>query len=344
MIVEIVPCYNATAGITGRTRISCKRMKTNLTEWLDRIDEAHGRIYELVRETPVARIEGEPRAAGARAWLKLEHLQATGSFKLRGATNKILSLTPESAAKGVVTSSTGNHGLGVATAAKHRGVDAEVYVSSQVSAKKLKSIADAGARIRQAGENPLEAELAARAAAAESDRTYVSPYNDPQVIAGQGTAAVEIAQQVPGVDAVYVAVGGGGLIGGMGAYLKSVSPRTEIVGCWPGHSRVMYECLRAGEIVEVEEQPTLSESTAGGVEPGSITFELCQQVIDRSVLVSEAEILDAMRWAHARGWPVEGAAAVAIAAFFRDAPRLEGKTAIVLLCGGNPSPEVLKQV
>ena len=319
-------------------------MSVDLLDWQARMVEARDRIHALVRETPVAVIEGEKRVRSARAYLKLEHLQTTGSFKLRGAANKVLSLSPEVAARGVVTSSTGNHGLGVAAASRYRGVDVEVFVSSQVSSKKLRMMEDYGARIRQAGCNPLDAELAARAAAEESGRTYVSPYNDALVIAGQGTVALELARQIEGIDAIYVAVGGGGLIGGIGAYMKSVSPQTRIVGCWPENSRVMYECLQAGKVVDFPEQPTLSESTAGGVEPGSITFELCQRVIDHGVLVSEAEILDAMRWAYRRDWKIEGAAAVAIAAFFREASRHNNQTVAIISCGGNTSPEVLAQL
>ena len=274
----------------------------------------------------------------------MEHLQKTGSFKLRGAANKILSLSPDEAKRGVLASSTGNHGLAVAAAAAHRGIQAEVYVCSQVSPKKLRLIEDYGAGIRLVGSMPLEAELAARAAAVESGKTYISPYNDPDVVAGQGTVAIEIAEQVPNADAIYIAVGGGGLMGGMGAYVKTMSPRTEIVGCWPENAPAMYECLHAGKIIDVAEEPTLSESTAGGVEPGSVTFDLCRRVIDRSVLVTEAEILDCMRWAYRRGWEVEGAAAVAIAAFFQDAPQLAGKTAVIVSCGGNNSPEVLRRL
>jgi threonine dehydratase len=314
------------------------------SEWRARIAEASGRIYELAQRTPITLIEDDSRFDSMQAFLKLEHLQKTGSFKLRGATNKVLSLSPEAASKGIITSSTGNHALGVATAARYRGVDAEVFVSSQVSPKKLRLIETCGALIRQSGDNPLAAELAARAAAMAGGKTYISPYNDPYVVAGQGTIAAELVEQVGTIDAIYAATGGGGLIGGIGAYLKSASPATEIVGCWPENSRVMYECLLAGKVIDFPEQPTASESTAGGVEPGSITFELCQRVIDRSVLVSEAEILEAMRWAHNRGWMVEGAAGVAIAAFFKDSSRQRGKTAVIVSCGGNTSPELLSRL
>jgi threonine dehydratase len=319
-------------------------MDTDLRLWRSRIEEARNRIYQLVQETPVARLADEPKAASVQTFLKLEHLQKTCSFKLRGATNKLLSLSPEQAARGVITSSTGNHGLGVAAAAQHCGVEAEVCVCSQVSVDKRRLIEEYGAQVRFSGETPLEAELAARAAAERSGKPYISPYNDSDVVAGQGTIAAEIVEQVGPIDVVYVAVGGGGLIGGIGAYMKSLSPQTEIVGCWPQNSPVMYKCLRAGKVIEVAEQPTLSESTAGGLERGSITFDICRTVIDRSVLVTEAEILDSMRWAHRKGWPVEGAAAVAIAAFFKDASRLANQTAVIVLCGGNNSPEVIRRL
>jgi threonine dehydratase len=319
-------------------------MASDFCEWRTRIAEASARIYQLVQQTPVALVEHDPSLGSVRAFLKLEHLQRTGSFKLRGATNKILSLSAKEASKGVITSSTGNHALGVASAARYRGIDADVFVSSQVSTQKLHLIESHGARVRRSGNNPLEAEFAARAAAVALGKTYISPYNDPYVIAGQGTIAEEVVRQVDSIDAIYVAVGGGGLIGGIGAYVKSVSPQTEIVGCWPENSRVMYECLRAGEIIDFPEQPTVSESTAGGVEPGSITFTLSQRVIDRSVLVSELETLAAMRWAHQRGWTIEGAAGVAIAAFFKDATRQQGKSVVIISCGGNTSPEVLSQL
>jgi threonine dehydratase len=309
------------------------------------IEEAFNRIYDLAQRTPVAILPHDSRIPpSTRAYAKLEQLQTTGSFKLRGAVNKILSLPPEVAAAGVVTSSTGNHGLAVAAAAMHLGVDAEVYLSSQVPEAKWKRIESYGARIKKVGKNPLEAEIAARAAAVDSGRTYVSPYNDWHVIAGQGTIGVELARQIENIDAVFIATGGGGLISGVGTFLRQISPHTEIVGCWPENSRVLYECLRAGSIIEYPESLTLSESTAGGVEPGSITFDLARAAMNRGVLVSEDAILDTMKWARERSWTIEGAAAVALAAFFQEAPRYQGKTVVVLFCGGNLSPEVQRRL
>jgi threonine dehydratase len=310
----------------------------------DAVAAAWQRIRAYVRETPVEESKALDGCT-ATVYLKLEHLQHTGSFKFRGACNKIALLTPAQAAAGVVAASNGNHGLGVAAAARARGIAAEVYVSAQVSPAKAQRIAACGATLRQSGSDPLAAELAARRAADESGRVFISPYNDLDVVAGQGTLAVELHQQVPNLDAVFVAVGGGGLIGGIGSYLKSVSPHTRIVGCWPENSPVLYECLRAGRIVDVAEQPTLSESTAGGLEPESVTLPVCRTVIDQSVLVSENEIRDAIRLVlQTEHWLIEGAAAVAVAAFRRDAARWAGKRVAIILCGRNVSPEVLAQV
>jgi threonine dehydratase len=303
------------------------------------IDEAAARVYSVVTETPLAPMAGRDGEPGA-AFAKLEQLQVTGSFKLRGATNKLMSLTKAQAAAGVITSSTGNHGLGVATAAKMLGIDAEVFLSAQVTSAKRDKIRQCGARVRIVGADPLAAEVAARAAAVQSGRTYVSPYNDPHVVAGQGTIAVELMRQAPDLDAVFIATGGGGLISGIGSYLKAAAPRAEIIGCWPENSPVLYECIRAGRIFDAPESTTLSESTAGGVEDGSITFDLCREVMHHGVLVSEQEILDAMRWGRGQGWAVEGASGVALAAYFKERVRYANKKVVVLICGGNPSPAV----
>ena len=309
------------------------------------ITAAYERIRPWVRETPLETSVELGAGENVSVFLKLEHLQRTGSFKFRGASNKIAMLTPEQAAAGVIAASNGNHGLGVAAAAEMRGISAEVYVSSQVSPAKAQRIERHGARIRSVGDNPLSAEVAARRAAEQAGKVFISPYNDADVIAGQGTIAVELERQLPRIDAVFVAVGGGGLIGGIGAYLKAVTPQTEIVGCWPENSPVLYECLRAGSIVDVVEQPTLSESTSGGLEPGAVTLDVCRNAIDRSVMVSEDEILSAMRLIlETEHWVVEGAAGVAVAAFRKEAHRYAGKNVVIVLCGRNLSPGVLRRL
>ena len=303
--------------------------------------EAAGRIRPAVIETPVEKIAGL-LPDDIEVFFKLENLQTTGSFKLRGASNKVLSLSPAEATAGVIAASNGNHGLGVAAAARRAGIAAEVYVSSHVSPAKAQRIQEYGASIQRAGNDPLEAELAARSAAERQGKVFISPYNDPQVMAGQGTIAVELLRQLPAIDALFVSVGGGGLIGGIGAYTKFASSQTEIVGCWPENSRVLHESIQAGHILDFPEQPTLSESTAGGLEPESVTLDICSKVIDRSVLVSEDEILSAMQRVRAlKGWIVEGAAAVAVAALIKEAERYRGKRVAVVICGANVSERVL---
>jgi len=319
-------------------------LPSSLSDWGGLVQAAHARIHASVMLTP---LEPAPQwlANPEACFFKREDLQETGSFKLRGATNKILSLSADDARRGVIAASNGNHGLGVAFAALRAGIAAEIYVSSHVSPAKAARIEQLGATLRRMGTDPLEAELGARAAAEECGKVFISPYNDVEVIAGQGTIAVELEQQAPKLNAVFVAVGGGGLIGGIGAYLKSSSPATEIVGCWPENSCVMYESIKAGCILDVPEQPTLSESTAGGLEPGSVTLDICRQVIDRSVLVSEAEILAAMcRVRETEGWLMEGAAAVAVSAYQRERERYAAKRVAIIICGGNVSPEVANKV
>lgn len=302
------------------------------------IADSHLRIRPFVRKTPLEPVSDLLPGSSVRLFFKMENLQETGSFKLRGASNKILSLTPEQAAKGVIAASNGNHGMGVATATKKAGIRAEIYVSTHVSPLKAQRIEQYGAMIRRVGTNPLEAELAARAAALDAGKVFISPYNDLEVIAGQGTIAVELQNQQPHIDSMFVAVGGGGLISGIGSYLKMASSQTEVVGCWPENSRVLYESLKAGRIIDFPEHPTLSESTAGGLEPGSVTLDICKHVIDRCVLVTEEEIASAMRLVlQARGWKIEGAAGVAVAAFLKNAAQYKGKTVVVIICGGNTS-------
>jgi threonine dehydratase len=307
--------------------------------------EAESRIRSLTRETPIDQSFHLSQAGDASVYLKLEHLQHTGSFKLRGAANKILSLSGEQLRGGVIAASTGNHGIGVCYAARHAGTAATIYLPHDVSEQKLATIKRLGGIPITSNRDCLEAENKARAAAENSGQVFISPYNDLEVIAGQGTIGVEIARQLDRIDAVFIAVGGGGLIAGIAAYLKEASPATRIVGCWPENSRVLYECLRAGKIIEVPEETTISESTAGGVEEGSITFPLCQRLIDEHALVSEAEIGDAMRLIFDKEhWVIEGSAGVAVAAYLKEKEKYAGQNVVIVLCGRNISSEKLKAI
>ena len=268
--------------------------------------------------------------------LKCEHLQHTGSFKLRGALNRMQNLTDAERAHGVIAASTGNHGQGVARAARMLGLAATVYVPRQAAEVKIAPMRAMGAEVIAVPGDGLAAELAARQAAEASGQVFVSPYNDPLVVAGQGTIGVELDEALPDLDAVFVSVGGGGLISGIAAWLKQRQPDVRIVGCWPENAATMARCLERGEIHEVIESETLSDGTAGGVETDAITFESCQAFIDGRVFVSEADIGAALgTLAREERWIVEGSAGVALAGCLQQADALRGQKVAVVLCGRN---------
>jgi threonine dehydratase len=270
--------------------------------------------------------------------LKCENLQVTGSFKARGALNKVLSLSDEARARGVVTASTGNHGRGVAYALSIAGGRGTVVIPTVTPENKVAALKASGIDVCVHGAESAESEAFARRLASETGRTFISPYNDPEVIAGQGTIGEEILDQWPRVDVAIIAVGGGGLVSGIATAMKARSPGVQIIGCWPENSHVMLASMRAGRVVETREEPTLSDGTAGGVEPDAITLELCRSLIDETDLVSEDEIADGVRAVvnHAR-LVVEGSAGVAVGTYRRLAAHLAGKTVAIVLCGGNIS-------
>ncbi len=307
--------------------------------------EASARIAGLVRETPLDYSHRYSAAIGADVYLKLENLQYTGSFKLRGAANRLMTLTAAKRQAGCVAASSGNHGAAVAYAMQRLGVEGAIFVPEQTSGAKVEAIRSYGGDIRFFGEDGLDTELHARAYADERGMFYLSPYNDPEVIAGQGTCGIEIEASLPAVDTVYVAVGGGGLIGGVASVLKSANPAIRVVGCQPQASAVMAHSVAAGRIVDEASLPTLSDGTAGGIEPNAITFGLCNQLVDEFVLVSETEIAAAMRqFIDYEHQLIEGAAGVALAAMTKQVDSLAGRNVVVLVCGGNVSRDTLKRI
>jgi threonine dehydratase len=312
---------------------------TTLTELPAAVWRAESRIRSWIAETP---LEPSPLAAatGGRLYLKLENLQRTGSFKARGAFSKLLSLDSPGRSRGVIAASTGNHGAAVAYAAAALETHALIVVPSDANPGKVAAIEALGGKVEVHGDDSAVAETYARARAADEQIPYISPYNDPEVVAGQGTIGVELAGQLPRVDAVFIALGGGGLLAGVGALLKSIWPGTVVVGCSPENSAVMIESIRAGRILDLPSRPTLSDGTAGGVEAGAITFEWCRDLADQLVTVSEDEIRQAMGAVlETHHLAVEGAAGVALAAYFRHAAAWREKNVVVILCGGNLSAE-----
>lgn len=300
---------------------------------------AERRIRRYVRETPLEPSPDLSSAVGAHVLLKLENLQITGSFKLRGAMSRLLALTPEERACGVIAASTGNHGLAVAHAARLLRIPCMVFVPETVRPDKADVLRREGVGVEALGRDCVETEVAAREEAKARGQVYVSGYNDIEVIGGQGTIAIELMREMGSVTFVFAAVGGGGLVSGVGGFLKSGRKPVVVVGCQPERSPVMRESVKAGRIVTLAAGPTLSDATAGGVEPGAITFDLCRALVDEWVVVAEEEIRAAMKLIFERHrLVIEGAAGVAVAGLLRmreAIARTPGANAVVIICGGN---------
>ena len=306
---------------------------------------AEQRIRPYIRETFLEYSPYYSQLTEAKVYFKMENLQHTGSFKARGAMNKLLSLPPEARAQGVVTASTGNHGAAVAFSLKKLQATGLVFVPENASPTKVQAIERLGAEVRHFGADPALTESHAREYASQNGLTYVPPYNDWQVVGGQGTIGVELNRQLEQIDVVFIALGGGGLLSGVAAYLKSVQPQVKIIGCSPQNSQVLIASIEAGQILDLPSLPTLSDGTAGGVEPGSITFDLCQTLVDEYVTVTEAEIKENLRHFMAtHHLLIEGSAAVALAAYLQRQEHFIGQNVVILLCGGNIGLETLKTI
>jgi threonine dehydratase len=309
-----------------------------------RTDELSAAIAEHAVVTPLTGMRAAGELSGAEILIKREHLQETGSFKVRGALAKLLTLTSDERERGVVAASTGNHGLGVAYALSARGGNGIVCVPEHAAPVKLAAIRRYGAEVRVLGEDPAQTESLARRLAAQEGMTYVSPYNDLDVIAGQGTIGQEIVRQLGGrpVQAVVVAVGGGGLVSGVAAAIKSALPDVRIIGASPVNDAAMAASVRAGKVTQVDAQPTISDGTAGGVEEGSVTLPLCTELVDEWMLIEEPDICSALRFMiDTEHQLVEGSAAMAIAAGLRAGARSRGQPIAVVSCGANISADVL---
>jgi threonine dehydratase len=306
---------------------------------------AESRIRPYILRTPVEYSHHLSRLTGAEVWLKMEHLQITGSFKLRGATNKLLSLSDAEKGRGVITASTGNHGSAFAYIADQLQVKGTIFLPESVSPAKVEYMQLFDVDLTYIPGDPIESEKTARATAEQHNQVYVSPYNDLQIVGGQGTIGIEIIEQVPDVDAVLVPVGGGGLIAGTAGYMKETAPDIEIIGCQPANSAVMYESAKVGKVVDIPTYPTLSDGTAGGIDLDSITFDICQRYVDEYIVVSEEEIAEGLRFLLKKHYlMVEGAAALSVASLIQQKEKFAGKTVVLVLCGRKIGIETLKKV
>lgn len=307
-----------------------------MTSLFEKITAAHQSIRPQVLVTPLKRSNLLSSALGCEVLFKWDFAQPTGSFKIRGATNRMLALAPDERRRGVTTASTGNHGLAVARAGAVAGVPVTVYVAQSTVPSKIAAIKAQGADLVVVDGPVIAAELTARRDALDQGKVYVSPYNDIAVVAGQGTLGLELMEQAPDLDAVFIALGCGGLAGGAGTAIKHLRPGTRVIGVSPENSMAMLKSLEVGEIVDPGDKPTLSDGTAGAVEPGSITFGICQAAIDETIAVTEDEIAAAMRrLAETERLMVEGAAGVALAGLLKQAERYRSCKVAVVLCGRN---------
>ena len=314
------------------------------------VPQARETIQPFIRRTPTMRMKELESPPGGGVFLKLENLQVTGSFKVRGAANRILTLSQEERGRGVVACSSGNHGRAVAHIAGIQGIPAVICVPSWVDPVKREGMEAAGARVVLAGETYDEAEVRALALAEEEGRVFVQPFDDPWIAAGQGTLGLELLEEVPELHTVLVPLSGGGLAGGIAYAIKEQRPEARIVGVSASRARVMYESLKVGKPVPMEEEETLAEALSGGIGlTNRFTLPLIRELVDEHVLVEESEIGAAMRYAaSALHLLLEGGGAVALAAVLSGKCDLSGEKGtegvVVVLSGGNVSLSRLQEV
>ena len=303
------------------------------------------RIAGAVIQSPCPASIPLSELTGMQVFCKMEHLQRTGSFKERGARNALLQLSPEQKKRGVIAASAGNHALGLAWHAKLLSIPVTLVMPRFAPLTKVVNCRRLGANVLLHGGNISEARSQADDIAAEAGLTYINGYDDPAIIAGQGTIGLELAAQVPDLDAVVVPIGGGGLIAGMALALKKLKPKVSIIGVEPERAASFSAALAAGRPVQIEMQPTLADGLSVP-KVGENAFKLAHDLVDRVVLVGEQEIaLAVLRLIELEKAVVEGAGAASLAACLAGLlPELRGKKVVLPLCGGNIDTNILSRI
>ena len=316
-----------------------------MIDFRSNIEQVYKRSNPHIRHTPLEHSPYLSNLASANVFLKLDNIQKTGSFKFRGAISKMTSMSDQEKSNGVVTASTGNHGAACSLAMSTLQIKGKIVVPENVHKNKVENILNLGGEVEYYGDDCIDAEERAQEISKTTGATYISPYNDEAIVCGQGTMGLEIWEDLKGVDAVFISVGGGGLISGVGGYLKSMNESIQVYGVSPKNSCVMYESLKVGKQLDLPSEPTLSDGTAGGVEFGSMTFEMCKEIIDDFSIVSEGEIAKGIQIGVEKHHQlIEGAAGTAIAGFMKQKDKFKDKTVVLVMCGGNISGAVLKSV
>jgi len=312
---------------------------------LQDIRNAREAIGIFVKQTPLAHSHFFSDLCRGEVYLKLENLQVTNSFKIRGALNRMLHLSAEEKSRGIITASAGNHAQAVAFAAQKLNFSAKIVLPKNTPRIKIDKIRKYDVELILYGDIYDEAEEKAKELARKERLKYISPYNDELIIAGHGTIGLEILETLPNVDVVIVPVGGGGLISGISIATKSIKPSVQIIGVQSEASPVMYESLKAGKIVDVEMRESIAEGLFGGIEKGSITFNLVQKYVDDLLLVKEETIKKAiyLLWTREKQ-VVEGSGAAAIALMIENKDLFAGKTTVAVITGGNIEDKLFQEI
>lgn len=306
---------------------------------------ARQKIAPIVKRTPLIYSDWLTERTGSSIYLKLENLQETGSFKIRGAANKLLNLSPDVRERGVVTVSSGNHGKAISYVAHQLGIRAVVCLSEAVPEVKREAIRRSGAEAIVHGKTYDEAMEYASHLQEEQGLVMIHPFDDPLVIAGQGTIGLELLQDLPQIDTVVVPLSGGGLLGGISLALKSAHTEIRAVGVSMERGPAMVESLRAGKVVNIVEEPTIADALAGGIAPNAYTFDILQKYVDDTILVSEEEIASAMAFAlEKHHLVIEGGGAVGVAALLYRKVKRPGQHVVVVVSGGNVDLSLLLKV
>jgi threonine dehydratase len=309
------------------------------------IQDARGSIRDIVKKTPLARSEYLSGLTGSDVYLKLENQQVSNAFKIRGALNRMMKLTPEEKARGVIAASSGNHAQAVAIGAERLNLVATLVVPETTPKIKIEKIRSHKVELIVHGAKYDLAEEYAHRLAKEKDLTFVSSYNDPMVVAGQGTVGLEILEELPSVDSIVVPVSGGSILSGVAVAAKSIKPSVEVLGAQPETVAAMYHCLKAGKIINVEMKPTIAEGLDGNIEQGCITFRLVQEYVDEILLFKEETIKEMIRilWQKEQQ-VVEASGAIAIAPIVETPKRFAGKRTVAVITGGNIDRAVFESI
>tara|TARA_X000000950_G_scaffold183615_1_gene222409 strand:+ start:2586 stop:3548 length:963 start_codon:yes stop_codon:yes gene_type:complete len=311
---------------------------------LEKIKDAHKKILPFINYTPL--VHSEYLSNYSNVKLKLENFQITGSFKLRGALNKLLSLSKSEKEKGVIAVSTGNHGKGVAYASKVLGIKSTIYMSSMVPQYRRKAIENLGAKVEIVGQNSDEADLFAKNLAKEKNISLIHPFDDEDIIIGQGTVGLEMLEQFPDADTIIIPTSGGGLVSGIAQAIKLQKPKIKIISVSMERGPSMYDSLKKGVPVDVEELETLADCLGGSIGlDNKFTFNIVRKYVDDFVLVSEEKIAEGIRINFLEHKIVsEGAAATSIMVVKEKLSSHIGKNIICLICGGNIDAQLFNKV